>query len=499
MNEIGIRIFWGPWNGELDPLPVVSFGKVLGNLGPLAPALVSEERTWMITVRESQTVFACHSKERCSDSDAYLQLLVCAIIPDGLQLSNLQTPLGLLEVVRDKFGQLFTFDFKAAQPDAEMVKDAFSQLLSNYPLEKCPWYDFKMQGKEPASYCLESKEQLNALMRFHSYPALAHIEHLELGFNCKSTVKINTKGDDSNDDKKGTKKRWWRREPKPEKPKVEKPQVEKKTQVEKPKVEELQIDQTQVEIPQAEKPQIEKIQVEKPIVEEVPVEKPKVEKPEVEKVKAEKSLEETVIDVPQRKSEDAPTQIELPSKLNESSQPVTNKKYEVIINGKPTGNFMQNPDDTYTIDIPSADGFPFESLGFSLNELLRAKGHVLHSATGKTTVRLNEDDSCIICEVVLFQIWLMLSVGVSQDSDKEAKEYYLKIQKTGKLKFIIEGEEYDGSDKIELSVAKRIVKSREVVISPSQIDGYCFSIQDLTLLERYGLLSVTLKAMKTTE
>ena len=158
---------------------------------------------------------------------------------------------------------------------------------------------------------------------------------------------------------------------------------------------------------------------------------------------------------------------------------------------------MQKPDDAYSINIPPTDDVHFESFRFSFGDLLQAKGHVLRSKSGKTTVRLNEDNSRILCDVVLFQIWLMLSIGVSQDSDSEAKAYYSQIQKTGKLKFIIEGEAYDGSGKIELSVAKRTLQSRKIDISPSQIDGYSFSFQDVNLLERYGLLSVTIKAMKS--
>lgn len=346
MNQIGIRVFWGPWGDELIPSPVVSNGEVVGEMNPSVPELVHEERTWMITVRESQTVYAIHSKEPCTDSKDYLQVLACVVIPDGKKLSGGTSPVSLLEAVRNLFCQLFTMDLRAALPDEEKVNAEFEKLLSGFSLERCPWYVYKMLGTEPASFCVESEEQLNALMRFHRYTALAHIEHLELGFNCRSTVMINTKGDPSSVLIKETKKRWWKRG--------------------------------------------------------TPVESPSTAKKKAGKPSAKgKQAEETKIE---KKKED----------ISESS----------------------------------------------------------------------------------IKTWLAISLGMSQDSDEEAREYLAQRVKPSDLKIVIEGVAYNASDKVELSVAYNAINDSKVEIIPKQIDGYSFVYQDAVLLEQYGLLNVIIKAIK---
>lgn len=195
MNEIGIRIFWGPWGGEFEPEPVVSVGQVAGEIVPSAPELVKEDWSWMIRIDEAKVVYACFSKEQSSNSGKYLQLLVCVIIPKGLRLAGGKSPLELLEDVRRRFDGLFSLNLHAKKSREEQVKAEYARLLKNYSLEECPWYVFYMEGDKPASLCVESQSQLDALMRYNAYPALAHIEHLELGFKCKTTVDINTKGE----------------------------------------------------------------------------------------------------------------------------------------------------------------------------------------------------------------------------------------------------------------------------------------------------------------
>lgn len=212
MNEMSIRIFWGPWGGEFNPSPVVSLGNVVGSIVPTAPLLVKEDKSWMIRTDEWKAVYSCYSKERCFNSDSYMQLLVCVIIPKGKRLEGEKSPLDLLEDIRNQFDLLFTIDIDAVLPTKEEVEAAFTQVLSNYVVADCPWYVFNMEGKEPASFQVDSRSQLNALMRYNAYPALAHVEHLELGFKCETTLEINTKGNSEGGKRKETKgERRWRK------------------------------------------------------------------------------------------------------------------------------------------------------------------------------------------------------------------------------------------------------------------------------------------------
>ena len=212
MNEIGILVFWGPWEGEFEPEPIVSVGQVAGEIVPSAPELVKENQSWMIRIDETNAMYASYSKERCANSDGNLQLLICAIIPKGQRLVAKKSPLDLLEDIRRRFESHFTFNLQAKKPHDKKVRDVFTQLLKNYALEECPWYVFYMEGDKPASLCVESRAQLDALMRYNAYPALAHIEHLEIGFNCKTTVDVNTKGESNNNAKKRKWQWWWKRE-----------------------------------------------------------------------------------------------------------------------------------------------------------------------------------------------------------------------------------------------------------------------------------------------
>ena len=196
MNEIAVRIFWGTWGGEFVPTPVVSVGEVVGEFEPLPPSLVKkEEKSWMLKIDDQKTVFSCYSKEPCVNAEGFLQLLVCVFIPTGQRLANGKSPLELLMAVRDQFGLLFSCNLQYTPSNVGKVNGRFGQLIARYPLENCPWYDFRMEGTEAASYCVDSMEKLNALMLYHAYTPLAHIEHLELGLNCKSTIAINTKGE----------------------------------------------------------------------------------------------------------------------------------------------------------------------------------------------------------------------------------------------------------------------------------------------------------------
>lgn len=226
MNEISIRIFWGPWGGEFNPSPIVSVGNVVGGIVPSAPALVKEDKSWMIKTDEWKAVYACHSKERCFNSDSYMQLLVCVIIPKGKRLAGEKSPLDLLEDVRSQFDQFYTIDLDANQPVD--VDAAFSQLLAGYAVEDCHWYVFNMEGDKPASFCVENRSQLNALMRYNAYPTLAHIEYLELGFKCKTTVNIDTRGQSGSGKKKETKSKWWWNGAKEKEPKDEQKNETKK-------------------------------------------------------------------------------------------------------------------------------------------------------------------------------------------------------------------------------------------------------------------------------
>ena len=211
MKGIGISIFWGPWGGELKPLPLVTFGEGTEALAPEAPSLVKEDQVWMIANNASRSVYSLYAKVPCINPENAIQLLISFTMSKTSHLAN-KSPLDLLDALKAQFERLFIVNVNEVRPRSGRVDVAFRSLLANYPLESCPWYVFTMEGLEPGAFRVEDRNQLNALMRFNAYPALAHIEHLELGFNCKTTVEVNTKGE-SKDNANIRKRQWrWKRE-----------------------------------------------------------------------------------------------------------------------------------------------------------------------------------------------------------------------------------------------------------------------------------------------
>ena len=529
MNGIGIRIFWGPWGGEFVPTPVVSVGQMVGEFEPLTPSLVEEEKSWMLKIDDQKTVFSCYSKEPCINANGFLQLLVCVIIPTGQHLANGKSPLELLTVVRDQFGLLFPLDLHYSPSNWGKVNGRFGQLIARFPLKECPWYDFRMEGIDAASFCVDSMDQLNALMLYHAYTPLAFIGHLELGFNCKSTVDINTKGESAGDLKK-EKRKWWQREKRPQDAAAHQPKPQEKdpksanqsmpTNPTKPtetivpptaqhkgyqvwmngeaqsiflrwnedeyylhqestedvryeslrfKLGELkaapkrkvatlsertvaQLDEKNNRINCEMKPVERWLYKEiaftldsdvearkfvkynpnslKVLVDGKPWEEEKI-KPSV----AKRAVEKNRIRIAPKETGDVRlslVSVKIATSAGKDRLVLTieakNKddkgsyrkdvRYEVFVNGKPTGSFLSDPSDFYYVHLPSKENQYYESFSFSLGQLQGSSVHMVTSKTGNTTVRLDEANARVVCNLVPF-----LQKNDTARSKKDAKEH----------------------------------------------------------------------------
>ena len=430
MNEIGIRIFWGPWGGEFSPAPIVSVGETMVDFSPEAPSLVTEDEVWMITNGASQSVYSYYAKVPCSNSEDFVQVLVNFTMQRNQHLAN-KSPLELLESLRDQFCKLFIINLNARLPKMEKINAAFGQLLSGCKVEDCPWYVFEMEGLQPGAFRVEDRNQLDALMRFNAYPALAHVGHLELGFKCNTTVDINTKGESNTDKSVLPKKSWRERWSERRKEVIEKKNSER-----------------------------ERLAKEENII--VSVEGEKVEK---------KSQDENRNGGEKRtgKKDVVAVNNDVACKKKEINMP---PKYQVWVNGVAQNAYLQTESDRYEVRLPKC-----ESFSFSLGRLKSLPNHIMQSSTGNTVVKLDQENQRILCEAkcvegacyyhnVEFERW---------GSDGEAWAYFENnIGKT--IHVYYQGNRWLG-EKIESLNRKDYNKT--LYVSPSIIDGFGFSISDV--------------------
>jgi hypothetical protein len=192
VQNISFRIYGGSVNGGLYWQPFVAVGDVPQEFVPKPPVLVNEQQVWMITHAQNYTLYTICSK-RCYTQDGQQGLMLISLfLPPQQRLADGKSPLDLLGLLMDCFAVHAIRDGKL--PEGPVNNAPFVLLLEEFRLEKRPMLLPIMQGQEPAAFCLKSKAQLDALMRHSRYPVLANVGRLELGFECESTISLNTSG-----------------------------------------------------------------------------------------------------------------------------------------------------------------------------------------------------------------------------------------------------------------------------------------------------------------
>ena len=186
--NLALRVYGGASEGSLAKLPFVSVGNVPQEFHPMPPTLVDEQQVWMITHAQDYTLYTISSKRCHTADDLPGQILICLFLPPQKRLADGHSPLGLLDALMDSFivqalrgGRL---------PNAPIDGSPFKSLLDKYRLEERPMPLPIMGGHEPCSFCVESKAQLDAIMRHSRYPILSSVGRLELGFQCKSSIAL---------------------------------------------------------------------------------------------------------------------------------------------------------------------------------------------------------------------------------------------------------------------------------------------------------------------
>lgn len=186
--NIALRVYGGELSGGLRPQPFVSVGDIPSGFKPTLPQLIDEQQVWMIAHAQDYTLYSTSSKRCLTKEGQPGQLLICLFLPPQKRLANGQSPLGVLEALTDTLDVVALRERKL--PDSPVDSLPFKLNLDKYRLEDRPIPLPIMCGHGPASFCVESKGQLDALMRHSRYPVLSSVGYLELGFNCKSSISI---------------------------------------------------------------------------------------------------------------------------------------------------------------------------------------------------------------------------------------------------------------------------------------------------------------------
>ena len=186
--NLALRIYGGASEGTLINQPYVSIGNVPQEFHPMPPTLVDEQQVWIITHAQDYTLYAISSKKCHTSDDLPGQMLICLFLPPQKRLADGHSPLELLDEIMDNFVVQAVRGGKL--PNVPIDGSSFKSLLEKYRLEERPLPLPIMGGYEPRAFCVESKTQLDAIMRHSRYPILTSVGRLELGFHCKSSIAL---------------------------------------------------------------------------------------------------------------------------------------------------------------------------------------------------------------------------------------------------------------------------------------------------------------------
>ncbi len=190
--NLSLQIYGGAAGKDLDRQPCVEVGSIPKAFSATAPVLVNEREAWMITHVQDYTLYTTSYQGFHTADNQPGHILICLFVPAQKRLADGHSPLELLEALKDTFVVQALRGGKLPQSPVDAAP--YKALLDKYRLEERSILLPVMQGNAPASFCVESKKQLDAIMRHSRYPSLTSVGRLELGFSCPSTIMLTSKG-----------------------------------------------------------------------------------------------------------------------------------------------------------------------------------------------------------------------------------------------------------------------------------------------------------------
>lgn len=173
--------------------------------------------------------------------------------------------------------------------------------------------------------------------------------------------------------------------------------------------------------------------------------------------------------------------------------------YEVFVDGEPTNNFLKDRNDRYNARKNATEDYKYDSLSFSLGELLDSEDGTRKNQSGTVVVMLDKNNRRIDCTMKPKPILYKIRVGYSDHSDDEAKKATQKYLKDSSLRIRLDGKDLNFGDvALKPSDAKLAVKDKRFDVYPKEWNGYVFSLT-ARLDELNEEVVITLKANKTKE
>lgn len=180
-DKLALRIYKATRSSGLDEHPLVAVGTVPVTFKPKMPLLVNESEVWLLIHDQEYTIYSYFA---IIGTTTYSFILISLFVPADMRLSADNSPHDLLSNVFE--------NFKKQGNSSSVDTTPFEQLLARCVLEERP-KDMPlpiMTGQKPASFCADSKAQVSALLRFSQYAQLSNVSHLEIGYQCDTTIRI---------------------------------------------------------------------------------------------------------------------------------------------------------------------------------------------------------------------------------------------------------------------------------------------------------------------
>ena len=174
--------------------------------------------------------------------------------------------------------------------------------------------------------------------------------------------------------------------------------------------------------------------------------------------------------------------------------------YEVFVDGEPTNNFLKDLNDRYNARKNATEDYKYDSLSFSLGELLDREDGTRKNQSGTVVVMLDKNNRRIDCTMKPKPILYKIRVKCSDNSDNEVKKLVEKWLKDNSLRIRLDGKDLNlGDAAIKPSDAKLAVKDNSFDVYPKEWNGYVYSVAKAKLEEYDEEVVITLKATKTKE
>jgi len=180
---IALKVFAGDLSSNMKDAEVVSVGILPDYLSPITPILVREPKVWILRHTLDYNVYEYHDTTR--GEKCVIHIIVAIAAKAKMKGSN---PFILLKQIAELTQKQIINEGSISLSNVD--NSQFEEIINNCELEDQPQLLPRMDGNIPASLKVDNEERVKMLMEFSRYQVLKHYSHLEMGFNCESTISL---------------------------------------------------------------------------------------------------------------------------------------------------------------------------------------------------------------------------------------------------------------------------------------------------------------------